>query len=44
MTLKKMIDADKIGANLLFLRYSASAFHRYRCLPVISPNLKIGRG
>jgi len=41
MPLKKMIDADKICVNLLFLRESASAFHRYRCQPVVSPDRKI---
>ena len=41
MTLKRVIDADKICANLLFLRKSASAFRRYRCQPVMSPVLKI---
>ena len=29
MTLKIVIDADKISANLLFLRKSASAVRRY---------------
>ena len=39
MTLKRVIDADKICTNLLFLRKSASAFHRYRCQPGMSPVL-----
>ena len=44
MTLKRMIDADKICVNLWFLRKSASAFHRYRCQLVVLPNRKIERG
>ena len=31
MTLKRVIDADKICADQLFLRESASAFRRYLC-------------
>ena len=42
MPLKKMIDADKICVNLMFLRESASAFRRYRCQSVVLPVLKIG--
>ena len=37
MTLKRVIDADKICANLLFLRNLRSHFRRYRCQPVVSP-------
>jgi NAD(P)-dependent dehydrogenase (short-subunit alcohol dehydrogenase family) len=39
MTLKRVIDADKISADHFFLRKSASAFHRYRCQPVMLPDV-----
>ena len=39
MALKRVIDADKICADQLFLRESAPAFRCYRCQPVMLPVL-----
>ncbi len=44
MTQKRMIDADKNLCNLRPRRNLRSDFRRYRCLPAISPVLKIEHG